>query len=746
MSRSSSSFVQAAQTARTLRSTVCPLFLCLLVPPAMAQATHESLRADLAQVHALSEAGKWSSALEALQTALERHGEQEYTCLHWAEIKEALTRCSFWKNYERPKAKDVVPGELLSWKPSSGSIKLRYKRGSGGLPGDSEEAREGDKSSGDFIRVEEGYYIHPMLFTGPYNVEFHASVGVSGSAILVEWDWNSYRGVTHGASYGFTFAESGGNMESAAVEIQAGEVNVLDRHSHTLRGTQREEYKVSVGKSSISAFHSGKRVLKVKRRSDAYGQFGFQDMKHLKEVSITGDVDPAWISGLIDERVQRDWASFVDGFDPLAQAPTALREQIEGQARGAQEFDQALPTPGEPLDEEARDRTIELIDEGESAAARDYLQDLEGELSASAYDWLEALISLSEGEARESVLALERVIEHAPTFFEAHLLRARLLPETADRLEAFHMLVGDFPEYAEAHEGLAQTYLYDGEFEKAEDVYTAALTSGLPAGALEDLGRTLLRSRRGPSWNNRYTHASKNFAVSSDISRSTCLRIATELEQAYRRYNSKLRRVEDNQAGKFEVYYFSGEAGYGAYCEGLMGEPAENTLGLYSPWLKQLLIWNSSDPVMTMRTVRHEGFHQYFDRLVGDSPIWLNEGLAEYYEQARFVDGRWRDDQLNMDHLGVLQLAEDEWTPLEEFLRLDNSSFRFDPTLHYAQAWALVHFLLNGGKESEAVLDKLLDLLSEGAGNKEAVRRAFEGVALTQFEADLRRYVRELGG
>ena len=50
--------------------------------------------------------------------------------------------------------------------------------------------------------------------------------------------------------------------------------------------------------------------------------------------------------------------------------------------------------------------------------------------------------------------------------------------------------------------------------------------------------------------------------------------------------------------------------------------------------VKQLLICNQGSLDDVRSTARHEAFHQYFDGLVGSSPVWLNEGLAEYFEAS----------------------------------------------------------------------------------------------------------------
>ena len=170
------------------------------------------------------------------------------------------------------------------------------------------------------------------------------------------------------------------------------------------------------------------------------------------------------------------------------------------------------------------------------------------------------------------------------------------------------------------------------------------------------------------------------------------------------------------------MYLFSGLAGYEAYAEDVMGSAPENTAGLYSPALKQLLIWNLPEREQMFLTIRHEGFHQYFDRLVGHSPRWLNEGLAEYYEMIELVGGSWKQGLINSDHRRTLRSE----TPhhLKTFVGISDRRFFADVGLAYAQSWAFVHFLRHGGRENEALFDRLIDGLIEGALAEEAVDAA----------------------
>ena len=47
---------------------------------------------------------------------------------------------------------------------------------------------------------------------------------------------------------------------------------------------------------------------------------------------------------------------------------------------------------------------------------------------------------------------------------------------------------------------------------------------------------------------------------------------------------------------------------------------------MYSPLLKQLLIWNTPDSDRMIRTARHEGFHQYLDARMADRRVGSTRG------------------------------------------------------------------------------------------------------------------------
>lgn len=97
--------------------------------------------------------------------------------------------------------------------------------------------------------------------------------------------------------------------------------------------------------------------------------------------------------------------------------------------------------------------------------------------------------------------------------------------------------------------------------------------------------------------------------------------------------------------------------------------------------------------------LRHEVAHGYLHAVVPNLPLWLDEGLAEYFEVPRGSNG------LNRQHLdGLLQLAaNDEWRP--NLVRLERIQSIGDmQQIDYAEAWAWIHWMLETTPERSAIL------------------------------------------
>jgi hypothetical protein len=96
--------------------------------------------------------------------------------------------------------------------------------------------------------------------------------------------------------------------------------------------------------------------------------------------------------------------------------------------------------------------------------------------------------------------------------------------------------------------------------------------------------------------------------------------------------------------------------------------------------------------------LRHEATHALLNVAVGDIPLWLDEGLAEYFERPDDHGG------VNVEHLSRLPSdREGGWSP--DLARLESlKDVRQMSPRDYREAWGWVHYLLNGSPEGKAVL------------------------------------------
>jgi hypothetical protein len=116
--------------------------------------------------------------------------------------------------------------------------------------------------------------------------------------------------------------------------------------------------------------------------------------------------------------------------------------------------------------------------------------------------------------------------------------------------------------------------------------------------------------------------------------------------------------------------------------------------------------------------LRHEVAHGYLHASVPALPLWLDEGLAEYFEVPRGHGG------LNRPHLELLAdlMEHNGWRPnLVELERL-KSAAEMDQT-DYAEAWAWVYFLLESDPERHELLTAYLaELRENGSAEPLSVR------------------------
>ncbi|MCG8583360.1 MAG: DUF1570 domain-containing protein [Pirellulales bacterium] len=110
--------------------------------------------------------------------------------------------------------------------------------------------------------------------------------------------------------------------------------------------------------------------------------------------------------------------------------------------------------------------------------------------------------------------------------------------------------------------------------------------------------------------------------------------------------------------------------------------------------------------------LRHEVAHGYMHSVVHSMPLWLDEGLAEYFETSAERRG------LHMQHVGelVVELPQGDslaWTP--DLSRLEGiRDIEALEQIDYAESWAWVHWLLETTPARREALHSYLRALRKG--------------------------------
>ena len=141
-------------------------------------------------------------------------------------------------------------------------------------------------------------------------------------------------------------------------------------------------------------------------------------------------------------------------------------------------------------------------------------------------------------------------------------------------------------------------------------------------------------------------------------------------------------------------------------------------------------------------TIYHEYTHLLVNLNFGAIPVWLNEGLAEFYSFATIGNGESRVGEPGLIALDVLRTKP--LIPLDVLFSVKHDSPYYrdeDKTsIFYPESWALTHYLMIGEKRKHAhKLDDYINLVRQGVPDKEAAEQALGN--LGELEKALRIYI-----
>ena len=219
--------------------------------------------------------------------------------------------------------------------------------------------------------------------------------------------------------------------------------------------------------------------------------------------------------------------------------------------------------------------------------------------------------------------------------------------------------------------------------------------------------------------------------------------VATEIEQ-FREVVGRLVGTTRPPTLPTVVYVFGTRKAMEPYLPLYNGRPLA-VAGFYSPDRDVNRIIMTAEQRETSTAV---AYHEYTHLLLGNAvrgmPVWLGEGVAEYFSTFRMTLGG-RSAEAGHPIAWHILLLRERWVPIMELLDTQHSSKLYNEgdrrTIFYAESWALTHFILSQLPNGRSAINTYISRVNAGASPAEAVSDAF-GMTPAELESRVRQYVR----
>ena len=182
-----------------------------------------------------------------------------------------------------------------------------------------------------------------------------------------------------------------------------------------------------------------------------------------------------------------------------------------------------------------------------------------------------------------------------------------------------------------------------------------------------------------------------------------------------------------------KIRLFDSYADYETYYQRSTSSSRATPLAYYSPTLHSVVMYNDATDVALRAVVFHECSHQYLNRYSYNTPRWLNEGLAEYFEGWKVEPGVAGNRRPHLYDLALVRkvISKGSYLSPQELVEMGDEKFlgfideypEHDSYLHYATAWSFVYFCLESGHEQdrERIIHYLREIGRTGASASFAV-------------------------
>ena len=233
-----------------------------------------------------------------------------------------------------------------------------------------------------------------------------------------------------------------------------------------------------------------------------------------------------------------------------------------------------------------------------------------------------------------------------------------------------------------------------------------------------------------------------NFIVFGESGERRVREVADEFE----RFREALARVIPAASAPVAVptvvVVFSSQRSFDPYVPRFNGKPIRLGGYFFASDDMNIVALADANHDESLHTIFHEYVHLVLDNVSRGMPLWLNEGLAEYYGTFKVEDGGRRALIGNVIPSHLQLLNSRRLLTIPELLAVDQDSPVYNEgqrqSLFYAQSWALVHMLVAGSPNRAPLLARYGRLVSEGTPSLDAWQDVFKD---QKISAELERYI-----
>ncbi|MFH1228000.1 MAG: FHA domain-containing protein [Planctomycetota bacterium] len=232
------------------------------------------------------------------------------------------------------------------------------------------------------------------------------------------------------------------------------------------------------------------------------------------------------------------------------------------------------------------------------------------------------------------------------------------------------------------------------------------------------------------SWENARSKETDHYIVTANLSQEAVDDICYIMECLYFEHKKTFKLVGDAPS-KLPVWVFKNAKEYRDH--GGMGAGQFGS----GPKGKQLMTsYVVGAETNTTMILLHEGTHQFVDLVCNlRPPIWINEGLATYYESSKFEGISLKTNLVNHQRLGMIQdlISKKDVPRLEDIINIRQANFTI---YEYAHTWSLVYFFMNynNGQYADELETYFESIKKKGFENRPKHKELFEAAFKIKFE------------